>query len=343
MSLISNIRETLAKDLYLSTFVATAFSSLWFYITWRYDFDLADEGFYWYGAQRILQGEVPLRDFMSYDIGRYYWTAGFFSLFGDDSLFTARLSAYVFQIIGITLGTLICLQASLCEYKTKIFFSILVACILITWMIPYYKIFDHVASIVIVATLFVVINKNTPAHWFITGVVLGIIAVIGRNHGIYGLVACAVAVLLNIKFPNLRHRAARKIILFLIGLILGFSPTFVVALNEPGFRDAFIHSIISLIMTKSTNIGLAVPWPWTVHYAGRASIPNYFVGLGFIALLVFPIVGLWRLLANRSVKNDSSRALLLVSVSTSIPYAHYAFSRADLTHLAWYSLARLRF
>jgi len=69
---------------------------VFFFWNSHHGFNVPDEGYLWYGSQRVMLGEVPFRDFMSYDIGRYYWSAAFMRLVGDNGIITLRVAIMVF-------------------------------------------------------------------------------------------------------------------------------------------------------------------------------------------------------------------------------------------------------
>ena len=67
--------------------------------------NLADEGYLWYGAIQTASGKIPIRDFQSYDPGRYYWAAFWMLLLGK-GIIPLRISVAIFQTIGLTFGLL---------------------------------------------------------------------------------------------------------------------------------------------------------------------------------------------------------------------------------------------
>ena len=158
---------------------------------------LSDEGFLWYGVQRVMLGEVPLRDFMSYDPGRYYWSAALVSLWGDNGIMTLRAAVAIFQVIGLFVGLLLIARA---EKKQNFPYLLLSAIILMVWMFPRHKLFDISLSILLIGVLAFLIHNPTRRRYFFVGLCVGLTAVFGRNHGMYGVAgSMGVMVWLNIK------------------------------------------------------------------------------------------------------------------------------------------------
>src|SRR5487761_871033 len=73
-----------------------AISVLYLRLFYNYTILYIDEGIILQGAQRILQGQVPYRDFFSYFTpGSYYWMAALFKVFGS-SILVARAALMVY-------------------------------------------------------------------------------------------------------------------------------------------------------------------------------------------------------------------------------------------------------
>ena len=103
----------------------------------RAGINLADEGFLWYGVQQTAHGQVAIRDFQSYDPGRYYWGAAGAFLFGK-GLLALRFSETIFQIIGLWAG----LMAATRIARTWVML-VAIGFMLTIWMFPSHKLFDH--------------------------------------------------------------------------------------------------------------------------------------------------------------------------------------------------------
>lgn len=298
-------------------------------------FSLWDEGFLWYGAQRVMLGEVPIRDFMAYDPGRYYWSAALMSALGDNGIMALRGAVAVFQAVGLFVGLLLIARAPESDGKPDRPYLLVAASVLAMWMFPRHKLFDISLSILLIGVLAFLIRSPTRRRYFIAGLCVGFIAVFGRNHGVYGslgsLAAIAWLALRRTSGPGLFEGLA----CWAAGVAVGFAPIVLMALLVPGFAVAFWESVRFLLEIRFQVLPIPVPWPWRVDPSLRPgeALRAVLVGLFFVGTLVFGVLSVLWVVRQRWLSRPISPVLVAASL-LALPYAHYAFSRADVGHLA---------
>jgi hypothetical protein len=300
-------------------------------------FNLWDEGFLWYGVQRVLAGETPLLDFMAYDPGRYYWSAALLRAMGDaGSIVGVRASVAAFQWVGLCVGLLLVVQATPLRRRGNFLFWSLACISLIAWMFPRHKLFDIALSMIQLGALALLAGRPQPRVFFLAGLVVGLSAVFGRNHGLYGaLGSLGVMAWLRIG-PAAPVGPVRAGGAWLVGVVAGYLPVLAMLVAVPGFASAFVESVRLLLEQQGTNLPLPVPWPWQAQFA---ELPlgqwarQVLIGLFFVGLLVFGGVAVVAVCVRRAMQRPVS-PVLVAAAFLALPYAHYAFSRADVGHLA---------
>lgn len=296
-------------------------------------FNLWDEGFLWYGAQRVMLGEVPVRDFMSYDPGRYYWSAALMNLWGSNSIMTLRGVVAIFQGMGLFVGLLLIARAT---KKQSFLYLLLSAVTLAAWMLPRHKLFDISLSIFLIGVLTFLVQNPSISRYFVTGLCVGLVATFGRNHGVYAVAgSLAVMCWLSIKRTE-RPELFKCFSSWALGVATGYAPILIMALLVPGFAIGFWDTIRFMFEMKATNIPLPIPWPWRVNFNSIShgdAVRGVLIGLFFIAAVVFGVLAIAWVVWQKVHAKQVSPALV-AAASLALPYAHYAYSRADVGHLA---------
>lgn len=185
--------------------------------------------------------------------------------------------------------------------------------------------------------LVLILQSQRGIIWFFAGVILGIIATIGRNHGVYGAGAAFLATVLLVCTIGKLRQFLGLAFLFLNGIVIGYLPNILLMLGSAGFFEAFVYSIKQIVAYGSTNIALPVPWPWATKFSGEGLVFGGFklaASLGFLLVVSFPAVGGVSLAMRRFILPDNRAVVMAATFLAALPYAQYALSRADITHLA---------
>jgi hypothetical protein len=291
-------------------------------------FDYWDEGFLWYGTIRTAFGDIPLRDFQSYDPGRYYWGALWFKILRNDGIMALRISQAIFQFAGLTLA-LFLLRRLLQQWLLLI----AAATLLLVWMFPPWKIYEPVITIVAVYFAVRTIEKPTKLRHLIAGIFVGMAAFFGRNHGLY----CSVAFLGLIVFcwwKNSWRLLIERLAAFSVGVVIGYLPMLAMLVVVPRFFAVVIASIV-FQSHYGTNLPLPVPWPWRVPYdlySRREFLHHFSVGLAYLAFPLCYLAGGIALFLRPKLRDNR---VFVASTFVGAVYLHYIFERPHVYYLAW--------
>jgi hypothetical protein len=291
--------------------------------------DLNDEGFLAYGAVRVLDGEVPNRDFVSSQPPlSFYVVAAVFKFFGTSLITLRTLGLCVYMVIILLVYTI---TRRLTSQVLALTATILAA----TMGMPYFYFTPFAAWHGIVASLMTILlllkftaaNHRRWAFW--AGVTTALTVLSRHDQGFY-LVMAILIYALTIKFA-VREKPS-------IGNMLGFWAVGTAAVMVPlvaywiicgALPDIFRQLIVFPLTTYAKTSSL----PFPAFQSGAPFKANLLKGLFYLPPLIQGLVSIWlviRLIRRRFYAEHASIAFIL---ATSALFYCQVLARSDMYHL----------
>jgi len=290
----------------------------------------ADEGYIWYGVLRTLEGQVPLRDFRSYEPGRYYWSAMFLAVVGG-GLTPLRAAVHAFFLVGLACASL-ALRLSGHGWDAVVASALLLA----AWAHPAYKLFEPALLLIAVLAGTAVLIDPSLQTLMAAGFVAGLSACIGVNYGLYNGLGLAGLVVLSAATSSPIGLVV-SLAAFTAGAALGAAPLVIFFTAARGTLSVFIERRIRAVARRgSTNLPLPIPWPWAgapPSLLGYSPPGQRFIRLYFILLPLFSgTVIAWAVASSRAAL--AGQEVIVACAFVGAAGCHHAFSRADVEHLS---------
>ena len=321
--------ELTRSELTLAILLSFLISLSVFFLQWRYGFNLGDEGWLWYVSQRTALGDVPLRDFFSYDPGRYYWSAAVFKVLGRSGFFEQLLANYLFAIVGLALVYVAMFRAKLSR-PWRISILLLLGVVI---GFPRHKIYEQTLSLIAVAAITLLFRApHRLRRWLVLGIVIGVAAFFGRNSGLFCTIAAAVAfsvLVIRGETPVLWRTVGALV----SGVVIGYSPMIFMIIGVHGFAAAFFNTIP---LTRHWAWSLPIPFPWHVHLKGLHGLDLLSaraVSWLCVAVPVTYALILWRAVRSRTELHDTEW-LSSAAAAAGAGFLIHAFYTSDVFHIA---------
>ncbi|NNE72956.1 MAG: hypothetical protein HKN26_04780 [Acidimicrobiales bacterium] len=288
----------------------------------------ADEGYLWYGVLEVLRGAMPVRDFRSYEPGRY-WVLAPFLWVGRRGLLAVRIGSTAVLAVGLFGLTLVGRSAGLGWGSIGA-----VVVVGTVWAIRPHKRIDQGVLLGLTAATVHFLDAPGPTSATILGLSIGVAAVFGLNHGLYGAVIFVLVVVLGALKTDLSIGSVAGY--GAAGVAVGAAPLWLTALARPGLLRALVHRrLVAPTQRRSTNLPLPYPVPGRPSPQLTSALP---VGLVPLVRAVFCVVPLLALVATvvaflAGGDGQIEQPVLTGAAVVALVAWHHVTSRADLGHL----------
>ncbi|SON54750.1 hypothetical protein HDIA_1209 [Hartmannibacter diazotrophicus] len=243
-----------------------------------------DDGIILTGADRVLRGEVPYRDFWSmYGPATYYFNAAVLELF-DNSAIAVKITALLFKVLIVVFGFVIISKAN--GPKWAFLGAVCLLGLLIKLGFDLFTVY-HATALILVAFMMISSAEPTRIRMLGAGLLTGFAALFRHDMGFYACLTAALALMVFAfgEGTGLRARlgkAALQIAIFAAGVGLVFFPALIVLLKAAGVQDVVFNLITAPSAIYPAARGLPWPFPWdSAVYIPLLGIPILAaIGLG---------------------------------------------------------------
>jgi hypothetical protein len=310
--------------LFLFSFIYFSLGYQYFNLT-RYHYD---EGLIAYGAIRILNGDIPYRNFWTlYFPGQFYLLAAVFKIFG------ISVKVKVFFAIAILASIICCIYILVNRFTLKKI-ALLSSFLSLAWLKTFmvYNRPSQVAILFSILSCFPVFNfiHTNRNKWLIAaGILVGITTLFRQDFGFYTFISIFLLILLKqlSSFAGLNYKMRMKSIFiresyFLIGILLIILPFFIYFIYNSALRDLVSDAIVFPLLVYPKVRWLTFP---------KLTINNL---IFYLPLVIYVLTVVRLLIYIWGVKSEGDKVwCMLLFLFLGIGLFNYVRVRTNIDHL----------
>ncbi len=278
-----------------------------------------DEGLSVYGATRLLNGDVPYKDFWSlYAPGEFYLLAGIFRLFGT--------SIAVERIATVIIEALLALFIYLLAKKfIPVKPALAVWLLALSWLrvdMPYSCPMTTALLFCIAACLAITnfISKQKLSWLVVSGILTGITALFRQDIGFYLAIAASLTIFISMS-SRIKEGIGATVIYYL-GIVIIIGPMILFFLSKSAFSDLISSTIAFPIKVYPRFRYLPFPSFGTNAIIFYLPILIFFITIVYIAFQ-----------KKNNTAGREKRLFALFCLFLGIGFLNYSSVRSDIRHL----------